>query len=163
MNKNNKNNQKHDHGENKPLPKWVERLFGIIHNCWQYHAPCSHINMQAWWDDQLETPCWQIKAAPVYQEVYGGDEDGKRVWAGFIFDVMDFSRAPGVWVQEQAVASYCQECTAYPKMMLRGKFQGHLFFLHVYLEPIEETETIEIIDTIKQEIRDMPPVPTKDE
>lgn len=156
----NKNFRKHENNQDKPPPKWVERFFRLIHHCWQYHAPCSHINMQAGFNPDLG--CWDIKAAPVYQEVYGGDGDGKRVWAGFLFDVGEFSRAPGVWVQEQAAASYCSECTSTPKIMLRGKFQGHLFFLSISLEPIEETETVEIIDTIKHEIREMPEA-TKDE
>jgi len=99
---------------------------------------------------------WQVKAAPVYQEVYGGDDDGKKVWAGFVFDIGDFSRETGVWVEEFAISSYCQECTEHPKLMARGKFQGHQFFLHIFLEPVAETEPVEVIDTIQQQIRDMP-------
>jgi len=40
--------------------------------------------------------------------------------------------------------------------MARGKFQGHQFFLHIFLEPVAETEPVEVIDTIQQQIRDMP-------
>lgn len=149
----------HQPNSDKPIPKWIERLFDLIHKHWQYHAPCSHVNMQAFQD---ESHMWQIKAAPVFQEVYGGDDDGKRVWAGFLFDTGDFSREEGVWIQEQAVASYCQECTEYPKLMLKGKFRGHQFMLHLFLEPIADTATVEMIDTIKQEIRDMP-APAKEE
>jgi len=144
------NNQNHS----KPLPRWTEKLFALIHKHWQYHAPCVHINIQAFFDH--DNKAWQVKAAPVYQEVYGGDDDGKKVWAGFVFDVGDFSRETGVWVQEYAISSYCQECTQHPKLIARGKFQGHQFFLHVFLEPVAETEAVEMIDTIQQQIREMP-------
>ena len=143
-----KPNKKNDH------PKWMGQLFATIHGCWQHHAPCKHINMQSYWDENSD--CWQVKAAPVYQEVYGGDDDGKKVWAGFLFDMGEFSRSHGVWIQEQALCSVCVECTQHPKIMARGKFQGHPIFLEVYLEPVADTEPVEIIDTLKQEIREMP-------
>lgn len=145
----------------KKAPKWINRLFDRIHKHWNYHAPCSHINMQAFWDDEYKA--WQVKAAPVFQEVLGGPDDGKRVWAGFLFEMGEFSRTPGVWVQEQAVASFCNECTPYPKLMVKGKFEGHPFFLHIFLEPIAETDTVEIIDTLKQEIREKQPTPQESE
>lgn len=138
----------------KKLPRWTKRLFALIYKHWQYHAPCLHINLQAYFD--YENKVWQIKAAPVYQEVYGGDDDGKKVWAGFIFDIGDFSKENGVWIQEFAAASYCQECTEHPKLMAQGKFQGHNFHLHIFLEPVAESEAVEMIDTLQQEIRDMP-------
>jgi hypothetical protein len=133
-------------------PKWVARLIDRIHRHWQYHAPCKHINVQALWDEAYRA--WQVKAAPVFQEVLGGEDDGKRVWSGFVFEMGEFSRTPGVWIQEQAVASYCNECTPYPKLMAKGKFEGHPFLLHVYLEPIADTQTVEIIDTLENEIRE---------
>lgn len=138
----------------KPLPKWTEKLFALIYKHWQYHALCVHINIQAFFDH--EEKVWQVKAAPVFQEVYGGDEDGKKVWAGFIFDIGDFSRETGVWVEHFAIASYCQECSEHPKLMVRGKFRGHQFFLHIFLEPIAETDAVEVLDTLQHEIREMP-------
>ena len=140
--------------ESKPLPKWTENFFHLIHKHWEYHAPCEHINIKASLD--RNSKCWLIQAAPVYQEVYGGDEDGKKVWSGFLFDVGDFSKEIGVWVQEYAIASYCQECTDHPKIMIKGKFQGHQFYLNVFLEPVAETEPVEIIDTIEKQIREVP-------
>jgi hypothetical protein len=141
------------------LPQWTENFFRLIHKNWSYHSPCEHINIQGWWD--TEEKIWQIKAAPVFQEVYGGGEDGKKVWAGFIFDSGDFGRENGVWIQEQAVASYCQGgvqvCNPHPKLMIRGKYKNHWFLLHIHLEPITETETIEVVDTIKKEVRAIPP------
>ena len=51
------------------------------------------------------------------------------------------------------MASFCNECTPYPKLMIKGKFEGHPFLLHIYLEPIADTETVEIIDTVNKTIR----------
>ena len=144
-----------ENNHSKPLPKWTKRLFFLIHRHWQYHSPCEHINIKAYFD--VENKLWQIHAAPVYQEVYGGDDDGKKVWAGFLFDMGNFSRETGVWIQEYAVSSYCNECTEHPKIMARGKFQGHQIYFHIFLEPIAETEAVELIDTINFQIRDISP------
>ena len=129
----------------------IEDFKEAVERNWRYHAR-SHSLL---WRTQEEGGEWKIEVAPVFQEVYGGDDDGKRVWAGFLFDTGDFSREEGVWVQEQAVASYCQECTDYPKLMLKGKYRGHQFMLHLFLEPIAGTEPVELIDTIKNEVREL--------
>jgi hypothetical protein len=133
-------------------PKWVARLIDLIHRHWQYHAPCNHVGVKAFWDEEYGE--WRVNAAPVFQEVLGGEDDGKKVWAGFVFEMGGFSHSPGVWIQEQAVASYCNECTPFPKLMAKGKFEGHPFLLHVYLEPIADSDTVEVIDTITNEIRE---------
>lgn len=137
--------------EKKQEPKWIERFYNTIYRHWQHHAPCEHINLRSEWNK--ETRCWHVNAAPVWQEILGGEDDGKKVWAGFLFDFGDFSRAEGVWVQEQAFFSVCEECTPHPKTLTKGKFQGHNFYLHLSLEPPTDSETAEVIDTIKQEIR----------
>ena len=133
----------------KKQPKWLEKLFDLIHAHWQYHAPCSHLNIQAYQEDKV----WHISAAPVFQEIYGGTDDGKKVWAGFIFDLGNFNRSDGVYIDSWAAASYCQECTNHPKMMGRGKFRGHQVWLHIYLEPIKDTEIVEVLDTFQKQIR----------
>lgn len=133
-------------------PEWVERLFTCIQENWQHHVPCLHINMQAFWN--AEHQAWQVKAAPVFQEVRGGESDGMKVWSGFLFDLGDFGRSPGVWIQEQAVASSCNHCTAYPKLLVKGRFEGHPFILHILLEPPADTEVVEVVDTLRQEVRE---------
>ena len=143
---------------NKKRPKWMEKLFFLVHKHWEYHAPCTHLNIQAY----QENKTWHVKAAPVFQEIYGGDDDGKKVWAGFIFDMGDFNRESGVHIEEWAIASYCQECNEHPKLMGRGKFEGHPIYLHIFMEPVADTEPAEMLDTIKHQIRDMP-IPEKDE
>lgn len=140
--------------KHKPLPKWTERLFELIYEHWHYHSPCKHIDIQAFVDE--ETKIWQVIAAPVYQEVFGGDEDGKKVWSGFSFDVDSFVREHGVWMEGFMLSSYCQKCTKQPELMASGKFRGHQIYLSILLEPIAETNPVEVIDTLGKKIRDMP-------
>jgi hypothetical protein len=143
------------------LPRWVQKIIYLVHKNWNYHAPCLNINSRASFDKVQKV--WQIEAAPVYQEVFGGNEDGKKVWAGFIFDIGDFSKENGVWVQEFAVASYCNECNEHPKLMIKGKYKGHRFLLNVFLEPVPTTKIAEIIDVIRHEIRNLPEEGESDE
>ena len=98
-----------------------------------------------------------LKAAPVYQQIYGGPDDGKKVWVGFSFDIGEFGRVPGVKVLNQMVASYCDECTSCPKNILQGEYNGHLFLLHIMLEPDQNSPIVEIVDHLKKEIREATP------
>lgn len=134
----------------RKMPKWISSFYKIIHKHWRHHSPCEHIMLMSKWD--AETKCWHINAAPVWQEILGGEDDGKRVWSGFFFDFGDFSHEEGIWVQEQAFMSVCSECNQFPKTMTKGKYRGHTFYLHLCLEP-QDTESVEVIDTIKKEIR----------
>lgn len=133
------------------IPQWTQRLFATMNSCWNYHTPCSCINFQAWHDPNLNL--WQIKAAPVYQECYGGEDDGKKIWSGFLFDMGNFQRQRGVWIEEQALMSRCEEQSKYPKIAAKGKFEGHDIFMEIFLEPIAETKVKEIVDTVTNEIR----------
>lgn len=142
----NKNHKKPD-----DLPKWVDKLTRLISRHWQHHGPCESINFMAHKSD--DNQAWMIYAAPAYQEVYGGDQDGQQVWTGFIFEAGEFSRESGLWIQDFAVGSHCAACNSYPKMMFKGKFRGHNVFVNIMLEPDKESSTVEILDTIKHEIR----------
>lgn len=137
--------------EERKVPKWVKNFYQVIYNNWQHHAPCEHVSTKAEWDE--DTKCWHIHAAPVWQEILGGEDDGKRVWAGFLFEFGDFSRVDGMWVQEQAFFSVCSECTPYPKTLTKGRFRGHRFYFHLLLEPPEEMDSVEVLDIINQEVR----------
>lgn len=139
---------------NKNPPKWLRKVLDLIHTSWHYHDNCNNVMMRAAWEE--ENNYWHIQAAPVFQEVYGGDDDGKQVWAGFVFDIGEFGERDGVWIQKYAISSYCHHCSPSPKLMILGKFRGHQFFLTVFQEPVQEVGTTEIIDTINQEIRDKP-------
>jgi hypothetical protein len=148
----NENKDKDKDKDSKPLPKWTEKFFFLIYQCWAYHAPCEHINIQAFFNQ--EEKHWEIKAAPVFQEIYGGDDDGKKIWAGFAFDLTAFSHCNGMWIMDQTILSRCSECSDYPELMIQGKFKGHRFVLQIFLEPVSD-EPVELVDTINHEIRDI--------
>lgn len=151
-NDNGNDEEKTGHGERPQLPKWVKRLTHLIDKYWQHHGPCNSINFKTYHDPDLK--CWQIYAAPAYQEVYGNADDGKKVWTGFIFEAGDFAEETGVFVQNFAVSSQCLSCNSlYPQMMIKGKYRGHNVFIHIMLEPDKNTPSVEVLDTINKEVR----------
>ncbi len=54
---------------------------------------------------------------------------------------------------EFGAASYCIECNATPIIAVRRRFQSVPFVLKLHLEPIPDSEAVEIIDTLKGEVR----------
>lgn len=133
------------------LPKWILRLTSLIHKHWQHEGPCNSINFKTCYDSSCKS--WQVCAAPAYQEIYGNEDDGKQVWTGFIFEAGKFSEESGLWIQDFAVASQSASCGPYPKLMFKGKFRGHNVFVNIFLEPDKSTSSVEVLDTIKREIR----------
>lgn len=147
--------------EEHTRPKWIDKIFQILPTFWQYHVPCKTLDMGSYQDEN--TGIWNLKIAPVFQEVYGGEADGKKVWAGFVFNVGNFSRAERVEVQEYMVVSACSECNNHPKLLIMGKYRGHHFCLHVFMEPLSEGPTVEMIDTKKQEVTPIQQQPSEGE
>lgn len=80
-----------------------------------------------------------------------------------MFQVDEFMRASDVSVEQFAVASYCNHCNPAPKVILVCKYKGHKFRLQVFLEPLAGTEVVEIIDTLRCEIRAIPGTETGDD
>jgi hypothetical protein len=95
----------------------------------------------------------QVEVAPVFQEVYGGEEDGRRVWTGFRFDLSGFAAEPGVEVREAGAVSYCAGCSPTPALAVRGAYLGHPFALRLHLEPVPGGEPVEVIDAINHTTR----------
>jgi hypothetical protein len=80
-------------------------------------------------------------------------DDGMKVWTGFEFDLSGFFGEPGVFALGFGAVSYCVDCNATPIIAVRGRFQGVPFVMKLHLEPVPESEPVEIIDTIKNETR----------
>lgn len=137
---------------NQKIPKWLHEFYSKIHDHWEYHSPSVKINTIAAFNRYEKI--WNIKVAPVFQEVYGGTNDGKQIWAGFVFDLGEFAKEEGVWVQNFAAASACQNCSPCPKLLVKGKFKGKSFILQVYLQPVPDSESVEIVDMISQTVRE---------
>lgn len=134
----------------REVPKWIEGFYQVIEKYWEHHSPCEHVNMYSEWI--AEGKSWHVYAAPVFQEILGGEDDGKQIWAGFLFDFGNFSRHEGIWIQEQAFLSACVSCNQIPKTMTIGKYKGHRFYLHILFEPPKETKAIEMIDAVNGNI-----------
>ena len=96
---------------------------------------------------------WQIGAAPVFQECYGGTDDGKRVWSAFEFDILDFLAEPELVVEECGAMSYEEATNTRPFIGFVGSFKGQPFVFQLNLEPIPNTEPLEIVDTIQDIVR----------
>ncbi len=122
----------------------------VVEKHWNYHRPCRH---RQWSTTQLEGGITQLSSAPVLQEVLGGSEDGMRVWSAFSMHLSDLFSEPGIEVTEVGFRSFCIECTPTPFVGIRGKYKGRPFVLMIHLEPIPDTEPVEIIDTINNETR----------
>lgn len=117
---------------------------------WQHHALSNHLH---WLQAGAEGE--RIEVAPVFQEVVGGEQDGMTVWSGFRFDLSGFLVERGVLSDSILAASYCIECSETPYIGIKGSYFGKPFRLKLHLEPIPNTAPVEIIDTLKQQLRDI--------
>ena len=95
----------------------------------------------------------QFEAAPVFQEVLGGDQDGLRVWSAYSMRLSDLFSEPGIEITEFGFRTYCVECNKTHFVGVRGKYKGQPFVLMIHLEPIPGSQTVEVIDSIMNETR----------
>jgi hypothetical protein len=133
-------------------PPWLDRFTRLIEQSWQHHGPCGNLHVSCAFD--TDNGEWVIVAAPVFQEVLGGEDDGKTVWTGFMFQADKLLR--GMAVESISAASVCQQCCSTPALVIRGRYRGQWVSLKVLLEPIPGSAVVELIDTIRFEIRDFP-------
>lgn len=139
------------HIENRP--PWIDRFTRLINRSWASHGPCGGCHVSATFNtDNSE---WVIVAAPVFQEVLGGEDDGKTVWTGFVFQAERLLRA--MTVKTVSAASICNECSPTPALVIRGRYRGHRVKLKILLQPVPGSAVVEIIDTLKCEIRRVQP------
>ena len=137
---------------NEQKPNWLDRLTRNIKRCWVNHGPTTgNPSIQTSFDSESEE--WQIVVAPVFQEVYGGNGDGKKVWTAFSFQVDRLMRTPGMVVEWITAATVCTHCTPEPMLAFKGKYRGHPIILEILLEPPAESPIMEILDTIRCQVR----------
>lgn len=132
-------------------PNWYGRFIALIESCWEHHGPCLHLHSKCVFD--ADTGEWLVTVAPVFQEVLGGAADGQKVWTGFVFHSDLFCKSDGVSVENFAASSVCSQCSPQPRLMFRGEYQGHRVYLQVLLEPLGDAEVVEVIDTLRCEVR----------
>lgn len=122
----------------------------VVRRHWNYH---SLSNQVAWTTEQEESGRLRFDVSPVMQEVLGGEDDGKRVWSGFEFDLYGFSLEPGIEFRDVGVMSQTTEYADAPLLGITGNYFGQAFVLRIHLEPVAGSETREIVDTLRNEVR----------
>jgi hypothetical protein len=122
----------------------------VVTRHWNYHRTCR---TTLWSTTRLEGGVVQFSVAPGFREIFGGSEDGQRLWTGYSMRLSDLFAEPEVNVTEFGFRSYCEECTPTPFVGIRGTFKNCPFILMVHLQPIPETKPCEIIDTITNQTR----------
>lgn len=138
-------------------PPWFPRIHQAITDGWQHHGPCSQFSLTS--DYEEDSQLWRLFATPVHQEVFGGEEDGRTVWTPFTFDFTDLVRGglfavPGLVIDYMAVASHNQSEYGCPVLVLKGSCDGEKLVLIVSLDPVPGSEAVEVIDTIREVIRE---------
>lgn len=117
---------------------------------WQYHSPCE----QLCWRSRLDDDGTQrIDVTPVFQEIYGGEDDGKRVWSGFEFHTHGFSTEPGMEFLDFGAMSMSADQEPIPFIGISGRYFGESFNLRIGLEPLPDSRPQEVVDTVRQVIR----------
>lgn len=129
----------------------IESFRDVIRSHWIYQGPC---NMMNWHVTNRDDSVTQIEVCPSFQIVYGGPDDGKKVWTPFQFQVLDFLSEAGVdEVQECGSMTYSFRDGHGPFIGIVGSYRGKPFALRIHLEPDPSTEPLEVIDRIKNEVR----------
>lgn len=117
---------------------------------WKY---LSKGNISNWAIHKRNDGIWQISSAPVFQECYGGSDDGKRVWSAFEFDLAGFLVDSDIEVDECGAMSFEEATNTRPFVGFVGSYKGQPFVFQLNLEPIPNTEPLEILDTIQDVVR----------
>ena len=128
----------------------IESFQNVVRSHWTY---LSKGNISNWAIHKRDDNVWQIGSAPVFQEVYGGTDDGKRVWSAFEFDIGGFLVESDVELDECGAMSFEQATNTRPFIGFVGTYKDKPFAFQLHLEPIPDTEPWEILDTIKDEVR----------
>jgi len=137
---------------NHPNEFDIESFRDIIRPHWIYHGQCKLINWSVFKRDDEVT---QVEIAPPFQIVYGGPEDGKKVWSPFQFHVLDFLNELDE-VQECGAMTYSLQDNHGPFIGIVGSYRGKKFAMRIHLEPDPTTEPLELIDRIRNEVRAIP-------
>jgi hypothetical protein len=140
--------------EYDPTAFEIDDFRDLIGSCWIYHGLCNRMNWSVTHRDDGVT---QVEIAPPFQIVYGGPEDGKKVWTPFQFHVLDFLNDADVGeVEECGVMTYSLQDNHEPFFLIVGSYRGKKFAMRIHLEPDPTTEPLELIDRIRNEVRAIP-------
>ena len=95
-----------------------------------------------------------IETAPVIQELYGGEHDGAVTFAAFMFDLDGFFKELGLVVEKSFLMSLHVDDDTLPYFSVEGTYWGIPFLMELQLQPMSDGEPVEVIDVLKEELRD---------
>ena len=127
-----------------PFDEWGFKE--IIRSHWLYHTPGEEVH---WSSLQQEDGMWLLEMSPVFQELAGGNNDGKKVWAEFEVDFNGLAHESSIAIQWCSVKSE----GAASFVSLNGEFFGEPFALRIHLKPMPDSEIREVVDVVGQEVR----------
>lgn len=134
---------------NTSLPFDPDAFQEVVRDHWQNQNLSNTVRYRA---DFLEDT-WQVGIAPVFQEVWGGDQDGERTWAPFEFNISGLFREPGMKIEEYAMRSrFCCDSPT-PYFGIKGEYFREPFVLRIHLEPLPSSPIVEVVDVIRGEVR----------
>lgn len=132
------------------LPFDQDAFQEVVRMQWNYHA----LSEQVCWSSHLdEEGIWQCEITAVMQEIFAGEEDGKKVWSGFDFHLSGLFHAPGVEVLDFGAASRCNDDAPIPFVGIKGRYFGEPFVLKIGLEPLPDADIREFVDTVRKVVR----------
>lgn len=132
-----------------PFPE--DDLRRVIQRHWTHHAPCNSFSVEVTY--RPDRSDWAILIAPGLQEVVGGSQDGQRIWSGFDINITELLDEPEFEVDAVGMASHCVQCCPLPFVGFKGRYKGKPCFLRISLEPIPDSQPLELVDTVRNQVR----------
>jgi len=119
--------------------------------------------VQVYWRSELqEDDTFCCSVAPVLQELFGGENDSKPLWAGFHFHLSGLFHEAGILMHDCRAESRCGDDSPTPFLELKGEYCGQLFVIRIYLEPLPDSDTREIVDLLRNAVRPINDTDTDD-
>ena len=133
---------------NKRLPFNEPDFHELVQSNWQYTQPGN----RTYWRCTNAAGAWKAVIAPVFQEVYGGPDDGTVTWAEAEYLLSLFGEERGIEITDARVFSQGGK-ERLPVIKVSGMFFGVLFELEIYLQPISGSSVCELVDLHKKRLK----------
>ena len=132
----------------KRLPFNAARFQEMVESKWHYMKPGNRTH----WRCTNVAGLWKAVIAPVFQEVYGGPDDGTVTWAKAEYALSFFDAEHGIEITVARVISQGGK-EPLPVIEVSGSCFSVLFELDIYLQPISGTSVRELVDLHKKRLK----------
>lgn len=137
------------------LAKWKKRLpfnesdfHDVVQSNWLYMQP----GIRTYWRCTNAAGVWKAVIAPVFQEVYGGPDDGTVTSAEAEYLLSTFGEEYGIEITDARVFSRGEK-ERLPVIEVSGRYFGVLFELDIYLQPISGSSVCELVDLHEKRLK----------